>query len=98
MILNAAGIRKGWQTEDMPFPRVMGDAILTLDGNVLIVNGAQTGVAGCVLSFLDAPLLPSLPSLCPPSPSRLFRSSFRLSSPALLSLVPPSARPARSSR
>ncbi|KPV77092.1 uncharacterized protein RHOBADRAFT_49404 [Rhodotorula graminis WP1] len=46
MILNAAGLRKGWQTENMPFPRVMGDAILTPDGNVLIVNGAQAGIAG----------------------------------------------------
>ncbi|GAA5854744.1 hypothetical protein JCM9279_007012 [Rhodotorula babjevae] len=46
MKLDAAGIPKGWQTEDMPFPRVMGDAILMPDGTVLIVNGAQSGVAG----------------------------------------------------
>lgn len=50
MVLNAAGLRKGWQTENMPFARVMGDAILMLDGTVLIINGAQTGVAGCVAS------------------------------------------------
>ncbi|GAA5925470.1 hypothetical protein JCM3775_001417 [Rhodotorula graminis] len=36
MILNAAGLRKGWQTENMPFPRVM----------VLVVNGARSGIAG----------------------------------------------------
>ncbi|BGP37435.1 hypothetical protein JCM10449v2_001341 [Rhodotorula kratochvilovae] len=46
MVLNAAGIRKGWQTENMPTARVMGDAILMLDGTILIVNGAATGVAG----------------------------------------------------
>jgi len=62
----------------MPFPRVMGDAILTLDGNVLIVNGAQTGVAGCV------PLLPRRPS---PSLSSLPFSSLSLSPLPLL--LPP---------
>lgn len=47
MILNAAGIRKGWQTEDMPMGRVMSDALLTPDGKVIIVNGAGQGIAGC---------------------------------------------------
>ncbi|GAA6047733.1 hypothetical protein JCM3770_001750 [Rhodotorula araucariae] len=46
MVLNAAGLVKGWQTENMPSARVMGDAVLMLDGTVLIVNGAATGVAG----------------------------------------------------
>ncbi|GAA5979733.1 hypothetical protein JCM10908_003025 [Rhodotorula pacifica] len=46
MVLNAAGIRKGWQTENMPTPRVMGDALLTPDGKVLIVNGSGQGIAG----------------------------------------------------
>ncbi|SCZ95857.1 BZ3500_MvSof-1268-A1-R1_Chr8-1g09842 [Microbotryum saponariae] len=36
----------GWQVEQMPESRLMGDAILTPDGKVLLVNGAGTGVAG----------------------------------------------------
>ncbi|KAI5481062.1 hypothetical protein MNV49_006248 [Pseudohyphozyma bogoriensis] len=46
MVLTTAGIKKGWKTESMPEARVMGDAILTPDGKVLIVNGAKTGIAG----------------------------------------------------
>ena len=46
MVLNAAGIAAGWQVEFMPQARVMLDAILLPDGRVLIVNGAQTGMAG----------------------------------------------------
>ncbi|GAA99111.1 hypothetical protein E5Q_05800 [Mixia osmundae IAM 14324] len=46
MVLNKAGIAKGWQTETMPGHRTMGDAILTPDGSVLFINGAQTGLAG----------------------------------------------------
>ena len=46
MVLNAAGIAAGWQVESMPQARVMPDAILLPDGRVLIVNGAQTGMAG----------------------------------------------------
>ena len=46
MVLNAAGIAAGWKVETMPQARVMPDAILLPDGRVLIVNGAQTGVAG----------------------------------------------------
>lgn len=46
MVLNAAGIAGGWKVESMPQNRVMPDAVLLPDGRVLIVNGAQTGVAG----------------------------------------------------
>jgi len=46
MVLNAAGIAAGWKVEHMPQPRVMPDAVLLPDGRVLIVSGAQTGVAG----------------------------------------------------
>ncbi|BGP53479.1 hypothetical protein JCM8202_001123 [Rhodotorula sphaerocarpa] len=46
MVLNAAGIRHGWQTEEMPMGRVMSDGILTPDGKVMIVNGAGSGIAG----------------------------------------------------
>ncbi|GAA5885181.1 hypothetical protein JCM6882_007263 [Rhodosporidiobolus microsporus] len=46
MVLNADGIRKGWQVETMETARVMADAILMPDGKVLLVNGAAQGVAG----------------------------------------------------
>jgi hypothetical protein len=46
MVLNTAGIAAGWAVESMPQARVMPNAILLPDGRVLLVNGAQTGVAG----------------------------------------------------
>ncbi|GAA5998014.1 uncharacterized protein JCM10292_002262 [Rhodotorula paludigena] len=46
MALNTAGIKKGWITEDMPSPRLMGDALLLPTGHVLIINGAMRGIAG----------------------------------------------------
>jgi hypothetical protein len=48
MVLNEAGIEAGWQVEEMPQSRTMTDLILLPDKRVLIVNGAQTGVAGYV--------------------------------------------------
>nr|GLL18138.1 aldehyde oxidase GLOX-like [Ipomoea trifida] len=35
-----------WITEEMPFPRVMGDMVILPTGNVLIINGATNGAAG----------------------------------------------------
>jgi hypothetical protein len=46
MVLNSAGIARGWQVEYMPEIRIMGDAVLTPDGKVFLVNGAKSGVAG----------------------------------------------------
>lgn len=45
MVLNNAGIAAGWQVEEMPDNRLMVDAILTPDGNVLLINGAGSGVS-----------------------------------------------------
>lgn len=47
--LDSKGLKKGWQTEHMRLARIMGDAILTPDGKVVVVNGARSGVAGCEL-------------------------------------------------
>ncbi|ERN19271.1 aldehyde oxidase GLOX [Amborella trichopoda] len=44
-----------WIVEKMPIPRVMGDMILLPDGNVLIINGAQNGVAGWELGSDPCP-------------------------------------------
>ncbi|KAK0192267.1 glyoxal oxidase N-terminus-domain-containing protein [Armillaria mellea] len=46
LVLNEAGIATGWQVESMPQARVMPELVLLPDGRVVIVNGAQTGVAG----------------------------------------------------
>lgn len=47
MVLNTAGIAKGWQIEQMPMGRITSDALITPDGKVIIVNGASQGIAGC---------------------------------------------------
>ncbi|KAI9626664.1 hypothetical protein H4Q26_017762 [Puccinia striiformis f. sp. tritici PST-130] len=46
MVLTRKGIRRGWKVEQMPQGRIMPDMIMMPDGKVLIVNGAQAGVAG----------------------------------------------------
>lgn len=35
-----------WAIENMPEPRVMGDMLILPNGEILIINGAQNGVAG----------------------------------------------------
>ncbi|EPQ57993.1 copper radical oxidase [Gloeophyllum trabeum ATCC 11539] len=46
MVLTDAGISAGWQVEQMPQARTMPDAVLLPTGDVLIVNGAGTGISG----------------------------------------------------
>ncbi|KAF5346587.1 hypothetical protein D9758_013485 [Tetrapyrgos nigripes] len=46
MVLNTNGINAGWSVETMPQARIMPELILLPDGRVVIINGAQTGVAG----------------------------------------------------
>ncbi|KAJ7272065.1 copper radical oxidase [Mycena haematopus] len=46
MVLTKDGIQKGWKTEQMPEARLMPDAVLLPTGQVLIVNGAGTGISG----------------------------------------------------
>ncbi|KAF7367558.1 Copper radical oxidase [Mycena sanguinolenta] len=46
MAMDEDGIAKGWEVDQLPEDRIMGDMILLPDGRVLIVNGAMTGVAG----------------------------------------------------
>lgn len=46
MTLNEQGIAAGWQVEQMPQARTMPDAVLLPTGQVLIVNGAGTGISG----------------------------------------------------
>lgn len=40
----------GWEMEDMPFGRIMGDMVMLPTGDVLIINGAQAGTQGFELA------------------------------------------------
>lgn len=46
MVLTSAGIAAGWAVEHMLEPRIMPDTVLLPTGEILIVNGGKTGVAG----------------------------------------------------
>ncbi|KAF7311483.1 Copper radical oxidase [Mycena kentingensis (nom. inval.)] len=46
MTLTDAGIAKGWEVESMPEARLMPDAVLLPTGQVLLVNGAGSGISG----------------------------------------------------
>lgn len=46
--INTGAANPAWETESMPFPRVMGDAVLLPDGTVFVANGGQVGIAGGV--------------------------------------------------
>jgi hypothetical protein len=46
MELTAQGIAAGWQTEDAPDGRIMGNLVLTPDGKIVYINGAGAGSAG----------------------------------------------------
>lgn len=46
MELSDAGIERGWEVEQMPQARVMPDSVLLPTGDVVILNGAGTGIAG----------------------------------------------------
>lgn len=46
IVLTEAGIATGWQVEQMPQGRTMPDAVLLPTGDVLIVNGAGSGISG----------------------------------------------------
>jgi len=45
LTLTPAGIKRGWQVERMLEPRTLLEMILLPNGQVLIINGAQTGYA-----------------------------------------------------
>ena len=49
MVLTAAGIAAGWKVENMPGNRLMVDAIVMPDGNILLINGAATGVSAFLI-------------------------------------------------
>jgi Glyoxal oxidase N-terminus len=46
MVMSDSGIAAGWQVEQMPQARTMPDAVLLPTGEVLIINGAGSGISG----------------------------------------------------
>ncbi|KAG9319394.1 hypothetical protein KVV02_005394 [Mortierella alpina] len=44
--INLSAADPQWEMEDMPTPRLMGDAIILADGRVMLLNGVMTGYAG----------------------------------------------------
>ncbi|TBU65526.1 copper radical oxidase [Dichomitus squalens] len=46
IVLTEAGIAAGWQVEQMPNARTMPDAVLLPTGDIVIVNGAGSGISG----------------------------------------------------
>ncbi|KAJ7775159.1 copper radical oxidase [Mycena metata] len=46
MVLTDPGIAAGWEVEQMPEARLMPDAVLLPTGDILICNGAGTGISG----------------------------------------------------
>ncbi|KAF9447878.1 copper radical oxidase [Macrolepiota fuliginosa MF-IS2] len=46
MVLTESGIAQGWKVEQMPEPRLMPDAVILPTGQIIIINGARSGVAG----------------------------------------------------
>jgi len=46
ILLTEDGIFAGWQVEQMPQQRIMPDAVLLPTGDILLVNGGETGISG----------------------------------------------------
>ncbi|KAJ7137567.1 glyoxal oxidase precursor [Mycena crocata] len=44
--LTSAGVAKGWEVERMPETRILLESIMLPTGDVLLINGAQTGYSG----------------------------------------------------
>ncbi|ESK83982.1 copper radical oxidase [Moniliophthora roreri MCA 2997] len=46
MVLSEEGIGKGWKVEHMPHARLMPDIVILPNGQIVIVNGAGSGISG----------------------------------------------------
>ncbi|KAL0375265.1 UNVERIFIED_CONTAM: Aldehyde oxidase GLOX [Sesamum radiatum] len=78
----------GWEMEDMPFGRIMGDMVMLPTGDVLIINGAQAGTQGfelasdpCLYPVLyrpDQPLGLRFMTLNPGTVPRMYHSTANL--------------------
>ncbi|KAJ7673763.1 glyoxal oxidase N-terminus-domain-containing protein [Mycena polygramma] len=44
--LTSAGVARGWEVEHMPETRILMESVMLPTGDVLLINGAQTGYSG----------------------------------------------------
>ncbi|KAF8205582.1 glyoxal oxidase precursor [Mycena galopus ATCC 62051] len=44
--LTATGLKQGWEVETMPEARILTESVMLPTGDVLLINGAQTGYSG----------------------------------------------------
>ncbi|XP_010262660.1 PREDICTED: aldehyde oxidase GLOX [Nelumbo nucifera] len=80
--------KPGWEMEDMPFGRIMGDMVMLPTGDVLIINGAQAGTQGfemasnpCLYPVLyrpDQPVGLRFMTLNPGTVPRMYHSTANL--------------------
>ncbi|XP_022743710.1 aldehyde oxidase GLOX-like [Durio zibethinus] len=80
--------KPGWEMEDMPFGRIMGDMVLLPTGDSLIINGAQAGTQGfemasnpCLYPVLyrpDQPVGLRFMTLNPGTVPRMYHSTANL--------------------
>ncbi|KAE8666209.1 dynein light chain LC6, flagellar outer arm-like [Hibiscus syriacus] len=55
--------KPGWEMEDMPYGRIMGDTLMLPTGDTLIINGAQAGTQG--FEMASNPMYHSTANLLP---------------------------------
>ncbi|KAK6231348.1 Glyoxal oxidase [Theobroma cacao] len=80
--------KPGWEMEDMPFGRIMGDMVMLPTGDSLIINGAQAGTQGfemasnpCLYPLLYRPDQPAglrFMTLNPGKVPRMYHSTANL--------------------
>ncbi|KAF9113460.1 hypothetical protein BGX27_001524 [Mortierella sp. AM989] len=73
-----------WEMDEMPSPRLMGDAVIVADGKIMLLNGCQTGYAGFrhgndpvftpVIYDPDAPLGSRFTEWVPSNIARMYHS------------------------
>ncbi|XP_075491906.1 aldehyde oxidase GLOX-like [Primulina tabacum] len=86
--IEATGSDPEWETENMPFGRIMGDMVTLPTGDVMIINGAKAGTQGfelasepCLYPLLYRPDQPSglrFMTLNPSSVPRMYHSTANL--------------------
>ncbi|GMI71277.1 GALACTOSE OXIDASE-LIKE 2 [Hibiscus trionum] len=80
--------KPGWEMEDMPYGRIMGDMVMLPTGDTLIINGAQAGTQGfemasnpCLYPVLyrpDQPVGLRFMTLNPGTVPRMYHSTANL--------------------
>ncbi|KAI1317399.1 hypothetical protein EDD11_008463 [Mortierella claussenii] len=82
--INLNAVDPQWEMDQMPSPRLMGDAVILADGKVMLLNGCKTGYAGFrhgndpvftpVIYDPDAPLGSRFTEWAPSDIARMYHS------------------------